>query len=70
MTYYVITNDRTPAISCFVRTNERGISNREFLGGFRRFLRELYSETNLDEVNGKKVLSISEFDKWRKSFNI
>jgi len=70
MTYYVITNDRTPAISCFVRTNERGISNREFYGGFRRFLRELYSESNLEEVDGKKVLSLCEFDKFRKSLNI
>ena len=69
MTYLVTTNDKA-AKSCFVRTNELGISNREFFGGFRRFLRQLYSEDDLNEIEGEKVLSLSEFDKWRKEKNL
>lgn len=69
MTYLITTNDDR-AISCFVRTNESGISNREFFGGFRRFLHQLYSKDELNEIEGEKVLSLIEFDKWRKEKNL
>jgi len=69
MTYLVTTNDKVQK-KCLVKTNELGISNREFFGGFRRFLRELYSFDNLNEVGGKKVLTLAEFDKWRAENNL
>lgn len=65
MIYYVISNDRTPACFCYVRTGEKAISEREFRGGFRRFLREAYTEKKLDVIDGHKVLNIRQFDEWR-----
>lgn len=70
MTYYVISNDSQSAVFCYVRTTERAMSEREFCGGFRRFLREAYTEKKVNEIDGHKVLNIRQFDKWRNEHNM
>lgn len=54
----------------YVRATESQIRQRMYLGGFLRFLSGFYDYsknhprgTNID---GQKILSLREFDKWRK----
>ena len=54
----------------YVRATRRQIEAREFVGGFRRFKQELYGDgrdyPRTTMIDGKKIMSIREFDEWRK----
>lgn len=54
----------------YVRATRKQIEEREFLGGFRRFNQELYGDgrdyLRTTRIDGKKIMSIREFDDWRK----
>ena len=61
-TYSVTSETREKTV--YVKTTSKAINNREFLGGFRRFLQQVYDNRPLDFVDGQKVMTIKEFDKW------
>lgn len=54
----------------YVRATEKEIEERECLGGFYRFIQECYDYSKNyprgTKINGQKILSLREFDKWRK----
>lgn len=70
MTYLVISNVIDFPVSCYVYTSAKKIEFMAFRGGFRRFLYEAYDEKNVKEIDGNKVLSIQEFDKWLMANNM
>lgn len=54
----------------YVRATEKQIEEREYLGGFLRFIAEAYDESKnysaKSTIDGQKILSLKEFDEWRK----
>jgi len=64
-TFSVTTNDGNDK-TIFVKTTREAIDNREFMGGFRRFLQGVYDDQPLDMVEGQKVMVLKEFDEWLK----
>ena len=54
----------------YVRATEKEIEEREYLGGFCRFIQECYGYSKNyprgTKCNGQKILSLREFDQWRK----
>ena len=54
----------------YVKANEKQMEEREWAGGFLRFISEIYDYANNysseSMINGQKVLSLREFDEWRK----
>ena len=63
MNTYSVTSE-TSGKTVYVKTTSEAINNREFLGGFRRFLQQVYDDQPLDLVEEQKVMTIKEFDKW------
>jgi len=64
-TFSVTTNDGNDK-TIFVKTTREAIDNREFIGGFQRFLQVAYDDQPLDVVDGQKVMVLKEFDEWLK----
>ena len=58
-----------PKKSIYVMATEKDIRQRMYLGGFMRFLSSVYDYASHyhcgENVNGSKILSLQEFDKWR-----
>ena len=51
----------------YVRASEKAIRQRMYVGGFLRFLSTLYCEdSEITEIAGQPVMSLSQFDEWRK----
>ena len=54
----------------YVRASEGEIRQRMYAGGFLRFLSSCYDYSKNypqgTKCNGQKILSLREFDKWRK----
>lgn len=61
-TYSVMSE--TTSEKVYVKTTSKAINNREFFGGFRRFLQEIYDDKPLNVVEGQKVMTLKEFDEW------
>ena len=59
-----------PTESIYVRATESDIRKRMYVGGFLRFLSSIYDLAENyprgGDVNGKKIMSLRQFDKWRK----
>lgn len=57
----------------YVRTTDFAMFRRKDIGGFTRFFYGIYDFTDPNdcrtEINGKKIMNIKEFDKWRKEHN-
>lgn len=57
----------------YVRASENAIRAREYAGGFLRFLSSCYDDAkNYSEsstIDGQKIMSLKEFDEWRKNHN-
>lgn len=55
----------------YVRTTDFAMSRRKHVGGFTRFIYEIYDYTDpgdvRTEIEGKKIMNIKEFDQWRKN---
>lgn len=54
----------------YVRAKEYTIDKRQYEGGFRRFLYAFYDFAENYPIgctiNGKPILNVSQFDKWRR----
>lgn len=73
MTYIYVIRENTNHCydyKLYVRMKEKDFEKREYLGGFLRFIGEPYDYAKNygpdAEINGQKILSLSEFDEWRK----
>ena len=55
--------------SIFVLASESAIRARMYVGGFLRFLASLYDYPENYPTDGQKVLTLKEFDVWRKEHN-
>ena len=57
----------------YVRATRNEIEEREYRGGFTRFLSGLYNYGNKyprgAKIDGQEILSIGKFDKWLKEHN-
>lgn len=75
MTYIFLVTENNGKSVCenekvYVRTTDFAMSRRKYVGGFTRFIYEIYDYTDpgdvRTEIDGKKIMNIKEFDKWRK----
>ena len=55
--------------SIFVLASANAISARMYAGGFLRFLASIYDDPENYPLDGQKVLTLKEFDAWRKEHN-
>lgn len=55
--------------SIFVLASEKAMRERMYVGGFLRFLSSFYEYPENYPIDGKKVLTLKEFDQWRKEHN-
>lgn len=55
----------------YVKASENAIRAREYAGGFLRFLSSCYDDAEnysaLSTIDGQKIMSLKEFDEWRKN---